>query len=230
MAREVNSREWVWTGSLWVPRKATDDGEAKAALMGYDGSDWQDLQVESATYKNLKVVLYQSGKRVQVAAPNNDGVSAGDYALYANAFPLGFNGSTWDRWRNNQEITLLASGTRSASTTSPIITLYNASALLLYMYISAATLGASPEVRLIIWVYTGSDISEYYCEASWTPAAGQRNWFALGPGVGDIVTGTKYGSWRIIFPAPVPRRFKVRVEHVADITDLSYSITGFTQP
>lgn len=56
-----------------------------------------------------------------------DGLSTGSIiALGANALQYAYNGSTIDRLRNNVDVTLLASGTRSTIQTSADITTYNA--------------------------------------------------------------------------------------------------------
>ena len=56
-----------------------------------------------------------------------------------NALHAGYNGATWDRWRNNSQGTLLASGARTASILSPQQTNYNARGVIVYLDVTVAS-------------------------------------------------------------------------------------------
>lgn len=75
--------------------------EAVARLYGYDGTDWQNLLVESATLKNLRVVIGRGDTLAHVAQHNADGLGQTDVGLMVEAFLRGFNGTTWDRLRSD---------------------------------------------------------------------------------------------------------------------------------
>lgn len=61
----------------------------------------------------------------------------GAQRYYTATGGLGFNGATWDRWRNNTEGTALASAARTATTLSALLTNHNARGVLLHFEISA---------------------------------------------------------------------------------------------
>ena len=65
------------------------------------------------------------------------------------AMLMAFNGATADRWRGNTEVTLLASAIRSTTTNSPDQTNYNARGVVLYVNVTAYTLGSlTPRIQL----------------------------------------------------------------------------------
>ncbi|WP_424766294.1 hypothetical protein [Paenibacillus sp. sgz302251] len=68
------------------------------------------------------------------------GTSDSQSSLYIpSAGTTAFNGTTWDRWRNNQQGTLLASATRTANTTTPNQTNHNARGVLVSLIVTAAS-------------------------------------------------------------------------------------------
>jgi hypothetical protein len=128
-----------------------------------------------------------------------------------------FNGTTWDRDRNNEEVTALASAVRAATTNSSDITAYNAKAILVILDISSVPGGDTVTVSL-----TGKDpVSGNYV----TLAAGQAQSatgttaIAIGTGV-TTVSGASYSANNV----PVPRVFRVTVTHSAG-TNFTYSVT-----
>ncbi len=62
---------------------------------------------------------------------------------------MGYNGATFDRWRNNMQGTLLASAARTATTSSPQQINYNARGIMLFLNISAASGTGGLIVRLL---------------------------------------------------------------------------------
>jgi len=74
-------------------------GTVTARLQGFDGSNWQNLQVESSDYPNLKVGIFYRNKQAEVWPHVGDAQSGSTNKLDVAAFLMGFNGSSWDRLR-----------------------------------------------------------------------------------------------------------------------------------
>ncbi|MDP2661528.1 MAG: hypothetical protein Q8R28_12445 [Dehalococcoidia bacterium] len=112
-----------------------------------------------------------------------------------------FNGTTWDRQRNNEEITVYASATRgSGNNQSAIQTNYNSKGLCFFLGITAVT-GTSPTLTLIFF--------------SLDPITGSIDGIlSLPTQTGTIFTsgiiypGTTAGSW--IANKPMPRKWVTR--------------------
>lgn len=56
-----------------------------------------------------------------------------------NSLLGGFNGTNWDRWRNNTNGTLLVSAARTATTTAPTQTNYNAKGVIVVLDVTVAS-------------------------------------------------------------------------------------------
>lgn len=72
------------------------------------------------------------------------------YALVQYARQAAFNGTTWDRWRNNTVGTLLASAARTATTSSADQTLFNGRGVAVIIDVTAVT--GAPSVTFAIEV------------------------------------------------------------------------------
>jgi len=72
---------------------------AFAKIQAYDGTNWQNLLVQSADYKNLRVGVYSDNTQAFVASGGIDSRSNSTPGLATHCFLYGFNGSTWDRLR-----------------------------------------------------------------------------------------------------------------------------------
>ena len=121
----------------------------RVGLKGFDGSDWQDLQVQSATYKHLQVGIFESGKQAPVESANSDDIDPAIHRLYTATALHAFDGSKWNRWRNTYNFTAVARDVRTGSGTwyivSPLFTIYNAKAIIVGWRIYSMTLGSNPQ-------------------------------------------------------------------------------------
>jgi len=156
----------------------------------------------------------------------SDALSAPSRGLDVNAFLLAFDNTTWYRWRNTLNFTLLASATRTASTVTSGVQTYNAKFLILKLDITARTVGASPLINIRINYYdSGSGNYDLFLQTpDFDPTIGEH-FVVVGPGVGAVVTGS-YRNAQGIFPVPLPALFSVIVFLVSDVTDLTYSLAG----
>jgi hypothetical protein len=73
-------------------------------LLGWDGTDYRRVNVSTS---GLLQVRGAAGIADTQANPTS--------TMQASSFALGYNGATWDRWRNNGSVSLLASAARTAT-------------------------------------------------------------------------------------------------------------------
>jgi len=107
--------------------------------MGWDGSAWQRIPVESSANPNLRIALYDGTDKANITTINTDGLGTARKALDTAGFKHGFNGATWDRWRNNTEETVLPSAARTSSGVSADQTNFNARGVIVFINISAVS-------------------------------------------------------------------------------------------
>lgn len=133
----------------------------------------------------------------------------------------GFNGTTWDRWRNNTEGTLLASAARTAATTSANITNYNAQAITVYLDVTVASGLGGLIVKIQGIDPVSGKIFRLNADIAVITTTGVRAYTlglgASGAGGGtsqDVVQGTAVA---------LPRSFNVLVYH-SDASSYTYSL------
>lgn len=95
---------WLYNGTTWDrPRSAsgaaatTGTGLMGVGALGFDGTNFQLIRVESSSNPNLNVTLRQGANTVNVATSGSDGDAASKTGIYAYTRGGLFNGSTWDR-------------------------------------------------------------------------------------------------------------------------------------
>jgi len=179
----------------------------RAEIMGWDGSAWQRLPVESSANPNLRAAIYEGANIAEVETGGSDGKANTINQLVTGAMKYGFNESTWDRWRNNTEVTVLPSATRTASGSSSDQTNYNAKGVLIWLRISAVSGTFAAGEGLTLYVLAKDRTSGYYLRISpiigpYT-TVGSRH-IVIYPGVTDI-EGLFVGENDI----PLPRTWKV---------------------
>jgi len=142
--------------------------------------------------------------------------------LDVNCFSLGYNGSNWDRWRNNLEFILLALAERTATTITANFSSHNGRGLSLYLRITARTVGAAPLINVRVrMVDPVSGAANAIAETgNFEPTLGSHT-FQIYPGLPDV---TGKGDARA--NEVLPRTFHVEVRFVADVTSLTYSLGG----
>lgn len=112
-----------------------------ALTMGFNGTTWDRLQVDAM--KNLKVSLRSSaGLEPTVTTPVSDTSFSSSGILGTAGLGYGFNGSSWDRQRNNTQNTLLASAARTITTSSTDQTNYNSRGLHVVLDVTSAGTGS----------------------------------------------------------------------------------------
>lgn len=100
---------------------ASADGAALAGnpvrIAGSDGTNTQDLIVESAANPNLRTREYAAANPVTIGQYNADSLAATGYGKDSRAFTYELNGTTWDRTRHKYTQTAAGITANGAGTT-----------------------------------------------------------------------------------------------------------------
>lgn len=106
----------------------------------------------SATAINNAVVaqIYSaSGSAINIGTPNSDSQSTSNQSLWAATFGHLFDGTTWNRNRNNNALTLLSSAARTTLTNSSDQINYNWRGFILTVDVSSAGTGSiTPSIQV----------------------------------------------------------------------------------
>jgi len=175
----------------------------------------------SSDSPNIRVQLYKEGIPIEVSKSEVDNRGIGSLGLYVQSMGHLFNESGWDRKRGNVELTILASATRTGTTNSADFTNYNHRGVIVFMRITARTVGATPQVNLLI--QAKDPVSGHYQtiaqKINFDPTIG-NHLVVCYPGADDVQGLLNSND------LPLPRTWRVRVEFVQEITDLTYSVGG----
>lgn len=139
--------------SAAVPSSNVDGVTATAGLKvnaetyGYNGATWDRLRVESSSQQNLRTAIYSGAAIASVVTPNADTQSSGASVLGVANWNHYFGGTSYERARNNVDVTLLASAARTTTQTSADIITYNTGAIVITLDV---TTNASGSITLSI--------------------------------------------------------------------------------
>jgi len=146
-----------------------------------------------------------------------DGVANTTDGIATVPMPMLFNGTTWDRQRNNEEVTLLASAARTASLTSAAQVNYNARGIALFVRITSITATPSLTPRILMADPVGSGFNEIIWQAASALTATGEYSYILYPGNTD--GGQLQGKDTI----SIPRQWYLQVVH-GDADSATYSV------
>ncbi|MCL6453546.1 MAG: hypothetical protein K6T78_07950 [Alicyclobacillus sp.] len=128
-------------------------GLLKQLQGGGSGSLPVSLTGSNATIGNVGIT--DGGNTQSILGPytsnNNDSQMLAAFStMVAVGMPYAYNGSTWDRFYNNTQGTLLASAARTATVSSPQQTNYNARGVFVFVNVTMAsgTGGLTPLIRV----------------------------------------------------------------------------------
>ena len=141
--------------------------------------------------------------------------------LKAAGFGYLFNGTSWDRQRNNlEEITLLASAERTSSTVTPTQTNYNARGVMLVLDVSAIT--DTPSIQAVVQVIDtlSGDYEAILRGGNVTTVS--LNSYVVYPGGISTAGG---GDVVMVAILPLPRKWRVTVSH-SDADPITYSLSA----
>ncbi len=124
---------------------------------------------------------------------------------------LAYNGATWDRWRSNQEGTLLAQADRTATTTSPTQTNHNARGVIINLRVLANPGGTE---NLSIILNSKQDSLGFYIgqwNAAIQAANGTRTLVVYPGAIVDATVGV--GAETKAAGVPLSRSWQVIIQH-----------------
>ncbi len=201
----------VYNGATWDMQRSangasatTGTGLAGSGLLGWDTTNWQKVRSDTsgrlfmqgavavsaagnATNPVLVGVLDGSNtaQHLRMRADAGDGQTAGAPTLLVSADPYLYNGTSFDRGRNNNSVSILASAARTTTQTVALTT-WNARTLTLIVNVTVIGTGSiTPSVQLVdsvsgstftVWTataaLTGNGMAVYRFEAGNTGATG----------------------------------------------------------
>jgi len=163
-----------------------------------------------------KAITLPPSPTMHYTALPNDGL-ASMYCLPTTNQALIFNGTYWDRERNNMDVTLLASAARTSTTSSADQVNYNGRGVLVTLNVTA--LAATPSVVLSIEAKMGAVYEALLTASAAVTATGIHSYLVY-PGVGaasgDIVQVAGF---------PLPRTWRVTVTH-GDADSITYVVNA----
>jgi hypothetical protein len=194
--------------------EGTSGAAAPSKIVQIGGSDGTNLQPQKMFTSGVAAVSLTTtaGAALNVNTPSADGLNlsaAMQTVLPANVV---FNGTTWDRVRNNLQGTLLASAARTETASSPDQTNYNGRG-----------------VHVILDVTASADTPSIVLKIEGKDAAG--NYYTLLEGAavtGDSTNVYKVMPWiaavaNVSAADLVPRTWRVTVTH-ADADSITYGV------
>ena len=198
-----------------------DDTDKQAVSLYVKHSAAGDMAVRGGPYGGLAIgALSDVGLSgdIFVARAGYDGLSLGANNLFIGLQKL-YNGSTYDRIRNNLSLSLLASAARTATTYSADQTNFNANAALFIFDVTAVP--GSDTVQLIVQIKDPVS-GKYVTVLDGTAESAVGTYiYAVGLGVSDAES-----KFDAIEGIALPRTWRVGVIHSA-ATSFTYSVGGF---
>ena len=185
-----------------------------ARLHVFDGTSWDRVQGQAGTIAILNTTAIPDAVATTstgLFVRNDNGGSLGPAAVSI------FNGSSWDRARNNEEVTLLTSAARTAQTDSSDQVNFNAKGVMIILDITvdAVSVGLTPSILMKDPV-SGKDVTIWTATAPATAVG--TDIYLIYPGVlAADFNGTEAVS------IALPRTWVLRIA-VADADEATYSV------
>jgi len=155
--------------------------------------------------------------RLQAKDLSGDGLGSSQLGLITQGAARLFNGTSFDRARNNAEITALASAARSSTTTSADLTNHNARGLFLLFDVTAAP-GGGETVTFNVQYKLGDGYATAFTDG--TPRAVTGKFF-YGMYPSALATTAYHGQNNAV----IPRTWRVNIGHSAG-GEWTYSVSA----
>lgn len=135
-----------------------------------------------------------------------------------------YNGATWDNWRNNTEVELLASAARTSNTQTATQTNYNARGVMLFLNLTVAPATADYIYLLLVARSSTTGILRIICNGDHLLGSGgaQKYLMAAYPGVTNAGAGSEIGKVNDIC---LPRTWHAMVVH-SSAESFTYSLSA----
>lgn len=151
---------------------------------------------------------------------NADAVGATTLGPTVGGFGHAFNGSSWDRWRNNTEGTLLALAGRTATANSGAQANYNGRGLYLCLYVTVAS--GTGGLRPFVYGMFGSRLIQINPTPPMVTTTGQFG-YEIYPGSSAAATGSATFQTIQRTAAVLPRTWIVYLDH-SDASSYTYEL------
>jgi hypothetical protein len=188
-----------------------------------DNGDWaQNVQLTGSNVPDsqrvpIKITSGTAEPYIGSAFAGADGLTTSTGALAVGNYPLSFNGSTWDRWRNNMQGTIFVSAVRAANALSSTQTNYNAKGVTIFLDVTVA----SGTGGLTVYILGVDPVSGKMCYLTSAPTAvtttGKKT-YELYPGISgtglDVAQRTS---------AALPRNWVIQIV-AGDGSSYTYSV------
>jgi hypothetical protein len=214
MAQEIEGN--VPSGSADGGNPLKVGGKYNSTLPTFTDGQRGDLQVGTRGSVHVSLKVADSSQNVSLAASNSDALAAGAIADRFQVLGLGYgyDGSTnFNRWRNNNDITVAASLARTATGNSGDLTNYNARGLHLYVDVTAAS--ATPSVVFTIQGKDAVSGAYYTILASAAVTGVSSNIYKVYPGL--------TAAANLVASDILPRTYRILWTH-SDADSITYSI------
>lgn len=233
----LGSAEWYWdTGaSAWRRKRGDTNGSFIQGPVAHDspvggnpvrlGGRARTSAITAVTSDNVVDWVF-SNLGVPALAHKSGGAdgqnnnlgsvlasSDGTHQSMLMNYPMVFNGSTWDRQRNNQNITVLSSSARTATNQSATQTNYNSRGL--HLVINVTSITSTPSITVDIQGQDSVSSEWYNILTSVAITATGRTIMKVYPGIGQIANQAAADI--------LPRTWRVNVTH-ANANSITYSI------
>jgi hypothetical protein len=182
-----------------------------ARATGWNGSAWERLKSSGGQQQTLSRISDANGTGINVTG-DADGQGVGNQ-LGVMSRAMVFNGSTWDRLRNAQQITLLASQARTIATSSSIQQNYNWRGIAIQLEVTAASGTGGLTVEL-----NDGDYGAAYFLATTPVTAISHHIYIIYPGATGNTSDPGQVSGLVL-----PDRWQVKVL-VGDASSYTYSL------
>jgi hypothetical protein len=187
-----------------------------SALVGYNGATFE--RIRTVNTGQLRTTIYStSGTSADVFSTNSDGVLAA-YGLVTYTYPYLYNGSTFDRARNNLSGTSLASASRTSTANSGIFTNYNHRGIVLILNVTTASGTGGLQVQIQTYDFIGAVYKAINTAPTAVTTTGQYV-YMLYPGVDSTNSNNAQNVSQVL-----PQQFRVSVTH-GDSSSYTYSVS-----
>lgn len=191
---------------------------ANGFMYVYDGTAWDRLRGDSTDGMLVNLGVNNDVTTELAAAAALADAVANPTTPIVGAAHLGFNDTTWDRWRNNVDVEFLASAARTSTTNSADQTNYNARGVMVTLNITAVPGGDTIHLR-IQWRHSASGFYRNLLIDASQSAIGLRTVIVY-PGVGAVADGVQTTRG-----FPLGRVWRVRVDHSGS-GSFTYDVNG----
>ena len=188
---------------------------------GTDGTNARALKTDTAGELQVDVLTLPTVDTELPAAAALADATANPTVPGVGNFAHLFNSSTWDRVRNNHEVTALSSAARTGDTNSTDQINYNAKGMAILLDVTAVGSPAGQIDAIRVQAKIGSSYLTVLAFATLAIASTGVRAFLIYPGAASA------GSWTAApLQGAVPRNWRIQVDHANETDSITYSVVA----